>query len=1027
MSGCFPRYVVLATGYSLVLASASASYAAEQATAAAEYAAPKIDFIRHIQPILSNNCFKCHGPDAEHRESGLRLDLRDAALGPADSGSAAIVPSNVDESELIVRIYSGDEAVRMPPPDSNKKLTDSEKQLLKQWVEQGAEYREHWSYQKLQRPTVPQPRDESAARNEIDRFILSRLDAEGLKLAPEADRVTLIRRVYFDLLGLPPSPQEVDAFVSDQSPDAYEKLVERVLARPQFGERMAMYWLDLVRFGDTGGYHSDNHRDVYLFRDWVIKAFNDNKPFDQFTIEQLAGDLLPNATNGQKIASGYNRLLMTTEEGGAQPKEYAAKYAADRVRNASSVWLGATLGCAECHDHKFDPYTAKDFYSFAAFFADIKEKDVGRQDQTPIFSPEQSAQLAKFDEQIAALRNVLDKQTPELDAAQAEWEKTALAPAYQWTTLTPVEAKSEKGATLKIQEDGTVLASESNPATDVYSIAVKTSLQGITALRVEVLPDDSLPAKGPGRASNGNFVLQEIEATVADVPVTWSSVTASHGQGKYPGADAADGKPNTGWGILPKSGEASHLVLEAAADLGAGSETEIRVKLHQNHGTSHIIGKFRLSATAAARPVRAEGQHGLLKEVIAALAVDAAQRTEEQKRVISAHYRTIAPTLQPLRDELAELQRERDEVVKSAPTTLISISTEPRITRILPRGNWLDETGEVVGPAVPAFLPAINAKDRRPTRLDLARWLVSRENPLVARVLVNRLWKLAFGQGLARSLDDFGAQGAVPSHPELLDWLAVEMIERRWDTKHMLRQIVLSKTYRQSSSADKSLRDRDPSNTLLARQNRFRIDAEFVRDNALEISGLLSKKIGGPSVKPYQPAGYWSFLNFPVREYQHDHGEDQYRRGLYTYVQRTFPHPSLVAFDAPSREECTVERPRSNTPLQALVLLNDPTYVEAARVLAERVLREGGKSPEERLQYAYRRALSRSPRTDEVNLLLPLLAKHAEQYAADAAAAKSAVSAGEWPVPTDLDQVELAAWTSVARVILNLHETITRY
>jgi hypothetical protein len=682
----------------------------------------------------------------------------------------------------------------------------------------------------------------------VDHFIAAGHQAHGLLPAPEADPTTLVRRLFFDLIGLPPTPEEVETFVRDSAPGAYDRLVERLLASQHFGERMALYWLDLVRFADTGGYHSDNHRDITLYRDYVIDAFNANTRFDQFTIEQLAGDLLPNSTREQRIASGYNRLLMTTEEGGAQAKEYMAKYAADRVRNVSVVWLAGTLGCAECHNHKFDPYTTRDFYSLAAFFADIQEKAVGRQDQDKLPTPGQAGLLAQLDRQVAEAQREFERAAAELDADQVKWE--------------------------------------------------------------EALP------------------LAEVRQ-------------------------------------LPKN-------------------------------------------------------------VREAILIEPGKRTPAQKQAVAGHFRGIAPALAPQRQRLAFWQKQRAELDKQIPTTLVSTSVPPREMRVLPRGNWLDDSGELVTPAVPAFLPPLEVKDRRANRLDLARWLVSADHPLVARVFVNRLWKLFFGAGLVRSADDFGAQGELSSHPQLLDWLAVEFRESGWDVKHLIRQIVRSSTYRQSSVARKELRDRDPANRWLARQGRFRLDAEMVRDNALAVSGLLSRKVGGPSVKPYQPDGYWQYLNFPKREYYADRGEEQYRRGLYTYWQRTLPHPSLIAFDAPSREECTADRPRSSTPLQALVLLNDPTYVEAARVFAERILREGGRSPSDRLDWAFRRALSRGVKPDERGVLLALVDKHRRQFAGDPAAARKLVTTGQCSVPQDLDVVDLAAWTSVARVVLNLHETITR-
>ncbi len=834
--------------FSLCLLTAAASTAADPA--------PKpVNFDHDVRPIFAAKCYACHGPDGAKRRGDLRLDIKTDAL------QKIIKPGDAAGSKLFQRIH-GDVADHLMPPPNAKTgpLSPDQIDTLRRWVEQGAKFERHWAYVPPVRPPLPDVKNRTWIRNPIDAFVAAAQEREGFQPAPEADRVTLLRRLSFDLTGLPPTPDEVDAFVKDASPDAYEKVVDRLLASPHYGERMAIYWLDLVRYADTAGYHSDNHRDVWMYRDYVIGAFNADEPFDRFTVEQLAGDLLPNPTEQQRIASGYNRLLQTTEEGGAQPKEYTAKYAADRVRNASVVWLGSTMGCAECHSHKFDPFTNKDFYSFEAFFADVKEAAVGRQEQTPFPSKEQAEQLHTLDEQIAAAKAALDKQTPELDAAQAEWEKTAHA----------------------------------------------------------------APPKG------------------------------------------------------------------APAD-----------------------------ATAA-------------------LAVDPDKRTPQQKQAVSAYFHTVAPQLGDARAQVAKLTEEKKQLTAKIPTTLVTTAVAPRTVRLLPRGNWQDDSGEIEQPAVPAFLatppppnpPPASGEgrvgDRRATRLDLARWIVARDNPLTARVFVNRLWMLMYGEGIVRSPGDFGTQGQLPSHPELLDWMAVEFMESGWDVKHMVKLMVLSNTYRQSSVAGKELRERDPANVWLARQDRVRLDAEMVRDNALAVSGLLSPKIGGPSVKPYQPAGYWSYLNFPVREWDNDKGENQYRRGLYTYWCRTFLQPSLAAFDAPTREECTAERTRSSTPLQALVLLDDPTYVEAARVFAEHILREGGATPEERLNWAYRRALSRGVKPPERDLLTALYEKHKVEYAADKDAARKLVSAGQYAVPKDLDVVELAAWTSVARVILNLDETITR-
>lgn len=1013
------------------------SFAADASpTATVPPAAAAVDFNRDVVPILSNNCFKCHGPDSSERKARLRLDVRDVATKPAESGAIAIVPGKPDKSELVQRIFSDDDDERMPPPKSNKHLTDAQRQVLKQWIAQGAVYKQHWAYVAPTQPVLPSP---AAGRpqNPIDDFVLAKLQEQKLRPAAEADRVTLVRRLYFDLIGLPPSPEQVAEFVNDRDPQAYEKLVDRLLGSQHFGERMAMYWLDLVRYADSCGYHSDNGRDVYMYRDYVIAAFNANKPFDRFTVEQLAGDLLPDASTETRIASGYNRLLQTTEEGGAQAKEYTAKYAADRVRNISSVWLGSTMGCCECHDHKFDPFKTRDFYSMEAFFADVKEAPISRQEETPMATPAESAELKRLDDELATARKTLDEQTPALDAAQADWEKTAKNETIDWTPLRPETATATSGATLKILDDNSILASGTVPDKETYTFVADLAVGAVTGIRLEAMIDPSLPAGGPGRAKNGNFVLSEVSISAApkSAPKKSAKVPLHHAfadfsQSDYAVAKAIDGKAGTGWAILPEIGKAHFAIFETKSPIGhaKGSDDKgpvrLTIKLDFDYGSAHSIGRLRLSTTTHAPPLGAHG--GLPAEFAKIIDIDPAKRTPQQRQSLSAHFRSVAPELQSARDKVAELDRKKAELEKSFPKTLVTTAVAPRTVRILARGNWQDDSGEIVSPAIPAFLLPLEVKDRRPNRLDLAQWLVDRRNPLVARVFVNRMWMLMFGQGIVKTTEDFGSQGAAPSHPELLDWLATEFVASGWDVKHLLKLMATSATYRQSSVASEEQRQLDPDNRWLARQGTFRLDAEFIRDNALAISGLLSPKIGGPSVKPYQPAGYWAYLNFPTREWTNDRGENQYRRGLYTWWQRTFLQPSLKAFDAPTREECTAVRTRSNTPLQSLVLLNDETYVEAARVFAAEIVKEGGNRPAERIDWAFHRALSRSATAEEGRILTDLFNKHHEEYAADTAAAKKLLGVGDAPVPAGIDTAELAAWTSVARVILNLHETITR-
>ena len=832
-----------------------------------------VDFARDIRPLLSDNCFACHGPDAKQRKADLRLDTREGALVYID-GTSAVVPGKPSESELVRRVTTDDEDDLMPPPDSGKKLDATQKALLQRWIAEGAEYELHWSYKPVTRPMPPRVKNGSFVLNDIDRFVLATLRTKGHEPAREADRRTLIRRLSFDLTGLPPTWEQVRAFVADSSPRAFGKLVDRLLASPHYGERMAIYWLDLVRYADTMGYHSDNEQTKPLYREYVIDAFNDNLPFDQFTREQLAGDQLPGSTRRQLIASGYNRLNMTTREGGSQPKEYIAIYLGDRVRNVSGVWMATTLGCTECHDHKFDPFTSRDFYSLGAFFSDLEETPVGPQKYTPLPTTAQQAKVDKLKKQIPVLGAVLNTQTPALDDALARWE----------------------------------------------------------------------------------------------------------------------------------SAQAERIASEPSAEADA-------------NGTEPAVSDGKPTADSAAPP----------KKIGEILAVPLAKRSDEQKKTLAAHYRTFAPELAGARKELVDLKERIKRLEKAFPTSLVSVRLgKPRTVRILPRGNWQDESGPEVQPTVPARLKLADTESRA-KRSDLADWVVSKDNPLTARVMVNRLWALCFGRGLAMPLDDFGAQGTPPTHPELLDWLAADLMDHGWDIKRTMKLLVTSGAYRQSSIADAKTLAADPLNKWLARQGRWRLDAEMVRDNALAVSGLLAKPIGGASVKPYQPVGYWKHLNFPKRKWAPDSGVSQYRRGLYTFWCRTFLHPSMLAFDAPTREGCVAERTRSNTPQQALVLLNDPTYVEASRVFAERILQHGGDTDGERLAWAFERALSREPSAGERDILLRLAGERAAHFAANAGAAKAAAAAGEWLTATALKPERVAAWAAVSRAILNLYETTSRF
>ncbi|WP_397383372.1 PSD1 and planctomycete cytochrome C domain-containing protein [Prosthecobacter sp.] len=987
----------------------------------------KIEFNRDVQPILSDNCFYCHGNDPKHREADLRLDIRDEAVK-----AEAFIPGKAAKSELVSRIFTADADDLMPPPDSHKKLTQRQKDILKKWIDQGAAYQQHWSYEKPVKAAIP------AGKNGVDVLVQQRLAQIGLKPSPQADARTLIRRLYLDLIGLPPKPEEVAAFEKDASPAAYAKLVESLLKNPHYGERMAIGWLDVVRFADTIGYHSDNPHNVWPYRDYVIQSFNSNKHFDRFTLEQIAGDLLPDATQETRVGSAFNRLLLSTEEGGAQAKDYEQRMLTDRVRAVGNAWMGQTTGCCQCHDHKFDPWTQRDFYSLGAFFADIKEPILGRREPGIMVLDEAGRKRqADIAERLTTLQAEFAKPRPELAPAQAKWEKQALeavTASGMWQPLKQVTASSaKKNVALKADKEGVVRGTidakrnerKQNDGTDAYTLITKLPL-GTTGIRLEALKE-KLP--GIGLASNGNFVLSEVTLTGGKnkLPIAFASATFE--QKTFPAATAIDGiadKKENGWGVLGATGADQSLYLELAAPV-TEANAAVTLTLTFGWGENNEIANLRLSSTNSPKPIRAPGTSLPAAEIAGILKAAPDKRTPEQKQKLTAAYKQIAPELNDLRAKIATVEKEKADFENNAPKCIVSISdTNKRTVRILPRGNWMDESGEVVKAALPGYLPKPKIEGRDLTRLDLAQWLVSKDNPLTARTVMNRLWKQFFGTGLSKVLDDLGAQGEPPVNPALLDWLACEFMDSGWDMQHMIRIIANSATYQQASTSTKELTAADPYNRECARQSPFRLDAELVRDNALTISGLLVPKIGGPSVKPYQPAKYWENLNFPTREWQNDSGESLYRRGLYTWWQRSFTHPSMLAFDAPSREECVAERNRSNIPQQALVLLNDPTYVEAARVFAARILTESSGDASQRITWAVQQALQRKPSADELKTLSALFAQQLADYQKDPAAAAELLKTGAAPVSPNLNSSELAAWAHVARVILNLHETITR-
>ncbi len=995
-----------------------------------------LDFSRDIRPILSDRCFACHGPDDNERKSGLRLDHRDDAVRPAKSGAVAIIPGDPAGSELIKRLATHDTDDIMPPPKTGKKVSTEQVELFRRWIAQGAPYREHWSFISPESPPLP----ESPARtvspgpvHPIDAFVIDRLRQAKLQPSPEADRTTLVRRATLDLTGLPPSPEEVDAFLADSSPKAYENLVDRLLESPRYGERMAVDWLDAARYADTHGYHLDSGRNMTAWRDWVIQAFNDNKPFDEFTVEQLAGDLLPDATPDQKIASGFNRNHMINYEGGAIADEYQYAYLVDRVNTTATVWLGLTMACSQCHDHKYDPLSNADYYRFLAFFNNVPERglDGNRGNAAPtlkLATPEQQERLDELNKAVALAEKAIEESIQEVDAAQAEWESTVREgqpPA--WIRAVPKTSESSGGAAFQARDDGSILVTGSNPPTDTYTIALSNPLTRATALQLEVLPDPSLGSEGPGRSANGNFVLSTLQVAGPDAPVLLKSASADFSQPGFPIAHTLDSDPASGWGIHGETGKPHAAVFEFA-EPPTGDNLTLTLKF-QSIYPRHAIGRFRVNLTGSATPHPVEA---LPEEVRSFLAIDAASRTADQNKKIRQHYRDkVSPEYRQRTEAVAAAKKERDELDRRIPSTMVMAEMDkPRDTFIRMRGAY-DQLGDKVTAGTPAALPPLPAGEPL-NRLGLARWLVAPNHPLTARVAVNRLWQMFFGTGLVKTAEDFGSQGDWPSHPALLDWLAREFIDSGWNVKKLQRLILTSATYRQSSRAEPALFESDPENRLVARGARFRLQAEFIRDQALVISGLLNGEIGGKSVSPYQPLGLWEELsmredskNFSAQFFELSEGPDLYRRSMYTFWKRSSPPPQMSTFDAPDRETCTVRRPRTNTPLQALVLLNDPTYIEASRKLAERLLNRTGTDAD-RVAWAFRLATARTPSAREKAILLRVLEQQRAHYRANRQAAEELLTTGEAPRDLTLDAAELAAWTLLSSTIFNLDETVTK-
>ncbi len=1025
---------------------------------AADVLPEKVTFNAHIRPIFSDTCFACHGFDAKTRKEDLRLDTPEGAYAKLkDSDQHAIVPGKPDQSAILAHIFSRDPEEVMPPPDFHKTLTDHQKALVHRWIEQGAEYQKHWSFTPITKTPPPKlAKHADKAKNPIDHFILTKLESEGIDPASIAGKPTLLRRLSLDLTGMPPSPGELDAFLADESPDAWQKQVDRLMASPHYGERMAVSWLDVARYADTVGYHGDQNSRIFPYRDYVIKSFNDNKPFDQFTREQLAGDLLPNPTEEQHIATGFLRLNLMTREGGAQAAEYMAKYMGDRIRAVGGAWLGLTTGCAECHDHKFDPITAKDYYSLGAFFADIRQWGVyshydyqpnpdfaGRGNEGP-FPPEIHTRNAALEQRIRMLQGEMvgvlaPLKKPEHNSALDLWATQnagflTTAPDG-WSILKPAAVVTPNGNQSIIREDGSVVITGEPQKDGVVTLRYPLPDLTIRSIRFEALPDEKNGGR-VGRDKDGRFAVKPtftLEGASAALKMAWSqadrrTIHKFTNDGDSPPRLEEEWRagPDRMEFPLDAASHPQHAVYHLAEPLPAQSGRVLVITLK-----TADLGRTRFSVTPFGGSIPGH-ENAHRPELAKALATLVGNRSADQIREISAAF--IHGTI-PEEKLPAEYNRLRDAILECRAGFAHSMVAEalPKekiaIVRYLPRGDWMNP-GEEVRPAFPEFLAGPPPTDgKRLTRLDLANWLMSPENPLPARQFTNRLWQQFFGHGLSAVLDDLGSQGEMPSHPELLDWLATEFRESGWDVKHMIRLIVTSSAYQREAATRQDLLEKDPDNRLLASQAARRLDAEIIRDNALAISGLLRKEIiGGPSVKPYQPEGYYENLMFPDRDYHVSTGTDQHRRGLYMHWQRTFLHPMLAAFDAPSRETCTALRFQANSPQQALVLLNDPTFVEAARAFAQRITSELPKADDEtRIRHALKLALSREPRKGEVESLKKLLEKQREHYQGKPDGAKSLIASGQTGSSLEGNSTELAAWTQLCRVILNLHETITRY
>ncbi len=1016
-------------------------------------AVERVDYNREVRPILADNCFSCHGPDDKQRKATLRLDTRDGLLGQLRDGGHAVVAGKLDQSELWARISSADASTVMPPAKSGKTLQPRQKELLRRWIEEGAVWSTHWAFTPPRRPAVPAVKNSSWVANPIDAFILARLETEGLKPSAEADRVTLLRRLSLDLIGLPPTPAEVDAFLkaSKGNPQAaYEAQVERLLASPHYGERWARHWLDGARYADSDGYEKDKPRFVWAYRDWVINALNRDLPYDRFIVEQIAGDLLPGRTQDQIVATGFLRNSMINEEGGVDPEQFRMEALFDRMDALGKSVLGLSIGCAQCHNHKYDPLTQEDYYRLFAFLNDTHEGNV------TVYSPSELMKRTDVLRQIRDVEADLQHRTPDWKKRLAKWEESVRNNQPEWRVLRfgagEVPPSGEKYLP---QPDGSLLAQSYAPTKHTVNLTIKTDLPKITAFRLELLTDPNLPRGGPGRSIKGTAALTEFEVDAAPIDnpgkkvrIKFAKATADvempesplesifdDRSGKRrvlgPVSFAIDGKNETAWGIDVGPGRRNQdrkAVFTAATPITNPKGSILTIHLRQNHGgwnsddnQTHNLGRFRLSVTSADGAV-ADPLPRRLRDI---LAIPADKRSPAQEAAVFGWWRTTVAEWKEANARIEELWKQHPE----GTTQLVVLGREqPRMTHVLTRGDFL-KPGKAVSLGVPAFLHPLSTKEP-PNRLSLARWLTDRGSPTTARALVNRVWQGYFGTGLVRTSEDLGTQGESPTHPGLLDFLAVEFMDRGWTLKKLHHLIVTSSTYRQTSKRSAELAVRDPDNRLLARGPRFRVEAEVVRDIALSASGQLNPKVGGPSVCPDAPA----FLFLPPASYgpkvwKEETGTERYRRALYTFRFRSVPYPVLQNFDAPNADFACTRRVRSNTPLQALTTLNEPLFLDCARALALKTVQEAGQSDPERLSYAFRRCLARAPSERETAVLLGLLAQQTKRFS-DGKHDPWELAAADPKQPPKLPEgvkpAQLAGWTAVARVLLNLDETISK-